>query len=161
MAALIILIRKCLNRSKISSLVENHLLTCTIRFCFSFFCFFQFFVNMLFFTKFCWNFNKDSLRYAFCSFFLKILITILFFIDFAFFLSSVWFLNNSNKIRKYCIVLAHCGNLSIVVYTYIFIFFLVRFVQSHLLFFCCKILCFWIFNYQKEINFRSIHILMF
>ena len=87
LAASIILIGKRLSRSELSSLVENHLLTCAIRFCF--FVFSNFFVNMLFFTKFCWNFDKYSLWHAFCSFFCFLVFNFcsLLFIDFAFFLS--------------------------------------------------------------------------
>ena len=183
LAAPIILIGKRLSRSELSSLVENHLLTCAIRFCFCF-VFSNFFVNMLFFTKLCWNFDKYSLWHAFCSFFCFLVFNFysLLFIDFAFFLSA-WFLNNSNKYKK-CSIALSCiklgtealsvwgkdkdanfgeksteGNLPIVVYTYIFLFFLVRFVQPHLLF-CCKILHFFgIFKYQKERIFRSLHIL--
>ena len=56
LAALIILIRKRLNRSKISSVIEKIiflLVQLGFVFAFLFVCFSSFFVNLLFFTKFC------------------------------------------------------------------------------------------------------------
>ena len=163
LAALIILIGKSLNWSKISSVIENHVLTCAIRF--------FLFVFAFFFPDFVWlcYFLRSSVEtltsipfgilfiyFLLLKFLISILCSLLI-LRFSYLYTG--FLNNSNKNKKCGIILSvtnlvnkHSQSETKIregtkfrgkinrgqfiycfVYIYIFIFFLVSFVQSHLL----------------------------
>ena len=98
-----------MNRWKISGIVENHLLACAVRFCYCLFvCFFfpSFFVNMLFFTKFCWNLTNIPFGMLVHFFLLKFLFCSLCSLSILrFSYVSARFLNNINKNKKCSIVL--------------------------------------------------------
>ena len=162
LAALIILIGKRLNWSKISSVIENHVLTCAIRFfLFVFAFFFQILCDYaIFYEVLLKLWQAFPLVYFLFILLLKFLISILcslLILRFSYLYTG--FLNNSNKNKKCGIILSvtnlvnkHSQSETKIregtkfrgkinwgqfiycfIYIYIFIFFLVSFVQSHLL----------------------------